>query len=63
MAVCGQTAPLGEVFEQFHASGLGKALMEETGRQATFSFDGDALQPTQTAAEVELEHRDIVDAR
>jgi hypothetical protein len=57
-----QTAPLSEVFERFHASDLGKALVEELGRQAKFSFDGEALQPTQTALQVELEDRDIVDA-
>lgn len=56
------TAPLSEVFERFHASDLGKALVEELGRQAKFSFDGEALQPTQTALQVELEDRDIVDA-
>jgi hypothetical protein len=55
--------PLSEVFDQFHASDLGKALVEQEGRQAQFSFDGNALRPAQTPAEVELEDRDIVDAR
>ena len=60
---CGQTTPLSEVFDQFHASELGQALAQEMGRQATFSFDAEALQRAQTPAELQLEHRDIVDAR